>query len=71
MKMEILKSFLNGLFFSLAAGTILNIVISTGFFISNKKNYNEYTWGSFIVPSCMLIGSVVIGCILQFTLGGF
>jgi hypothetical protein len=71
IKTELFKIFLTGLFFSLSAGTILNIFISIGFFISNKKNYNEYTWKSFVIPSYMLIISLVIGITIQFVLGGF
>jgi hypothetical protein len=59
--MEILQSFLNGLFGSLFIGTILNILLSLYFFISNKKDYGKYTWSSFIVPAWMSVGTTVLG----------
>lgn len=64
--MEILQSFLNGLFGSLFMGTILNILLAIYFFISNKKDYNKYTWSSFIVPAWMIIGTSILGIAAYF-----
>ncbi|WHY01816.1 hypothetical protein [Neobacillus sp. DY30] len=59
--MEILQAFLNGLFGSLFIGTIFNILLSLYFFISNKREFNEWTWSSFVVPAWMLLGTSVLG----------
>jgi hypothetical protein len=66
--LNILQSFLAGLFGSLAMGTLFNSILAIYFFMNNKRRWNEYTWSSFRIPLYMLGATISIGISLYYTI---